>query len=83
MYFVVDVRGLRRWCRPFVWLGANAIAIYVGSEIVRRLLDAAVVTQGSGRTTPKAWVFWDVLEPAFRPWRPKLRLSFAVGFLAM
>ncbi len=30
MYFIVDVRGLRRWCRPFVWLGANALAIYVG-----------------------------------------------------
>ena len=59
MYFIVDVRGLRRWCRPFVWLGANALAIYVGSEVVRRLLDAAVVTQGSGRTTPKAWVFWE------------------------
>ncbi len=81
--FIVDVRGLRRWSRPFVWLGANALAIYIGSEVVRRLLDAAVVTQGSGRTTPKAWVFWDVLEPAFRPWSEAASFVFAVGVLAM
>jgi predicted acyltransferase len=83
MYFIVDVRGLRRWSRPFVWLGANALAIYAGSEVVRRLLDAAVVTQGSGRTTPKAWVFWDVLEPAFRPWPEAASFVFAVGVLAI
>jgi predicted acyltransferase len=83
MYFIVDMRGLRRWCRPFMWLGANALVIYVGSEVVRRLLDEAVVTQGSGRTTPKAWVFWDVLEPAFRPWPEAASFVFAVGVLAM
>ena len=83
MYFIVDVRGLRRWSRPFVWLGANALTIYVGSEVVRRLLDAAVVTQGSRRTTPKAWLFWGVLEPAFRSWPEVASLLFAIGVLAM
>ena len=81
--FVVDVRGLRRWCRPFVWLGANALPLYVGSEIVRRLLDAAVITQVSGSTTSKAWLFWEVLEPAFRA-RPEIAsLVFAVGMVAV
>jgi predicted acyltransferase len=71
--FVVDVRGLRRWCRPFVWLGANALAIYVSSEIVRRLLEAR-----------KSWLFWNVLEPAFRPWPAEIAsLAFAVGVLVM
>jgi predicted acyltransferase len=71
--FEAAVRGRRRWCRPFVWLGANAIAIYVGSEMVRRLLDAR-----------KAWLFWEVLEPALRPWPPEIAsFAFAVGFLAV
>jgi predicted acyltransferase len=83
IYLLVDVRGLRRWGQPFVWLGVNALAIYAASEITRRLLDGALVRQGSGRTTPKAWLFWDVLEPAFRPWPPELAsLVFAVGVLA-
>ena len=28
-YLVVDVWGLRRWCVPFVWIGTNAITIYM------------------------------------------------------
>jgi predicted acyltransferase len=69
---VVDVNGLRRWSRPFVWLGVNALAIYVGSEIARRLLDAW-----------KARLFWEVLEPAFRPWVEFASLVYAVGVLAV
>jgi predicted acyltransferase len=70
--FVVDVRRVRRWCRPFVWLGANALAIYVGSEIVRRVIEAR-----------KAWLFWEVLEPAFRPSPELASFVMAVGVLAV
>jgi predicted acyltransferase len=78
--FVVEVHGWRRWCRPFVWLGGNALLIYVGSEIGRRLLDAPVIPG----TTPKAWLFWRVLEPAFRPWPLEVAsLVFASGVLTL
>jgi predicted acyltransferase len=33
-HYVVDIRGWRRWCRPFVWIGMNAITLYVASGIV-------------------------------------------------
>ena len=79
IYFAVDVRGRRRWCRPLVWLGASPLAIYVGSEVVRHLLDAAVVPQGSGRTTPKAWLFWEVLEPPFSAWPEVASLAIRAG----
>jgi predicted acyltransferase len=72
IHFVVDVRGLRRWSVPFAWLGANALAIYVGSEVVRRLIDQ-----------PKAWLFWELLEPVFRE-RPEVAsLLLAVGILVV
>ena len=72
IYFVVDVRGARRWSLPFAWLGANALVIYVASEVVRRVLEA-----------PKAWLFWEVLEPIFRD-RPEIAsLAFAVAVLAV
>jgi predicted acyltransferase len=72
IYFVVDMRGQRRWSVPFGWLGANALIIYVGSEVVRRLIGA-----------PKAWLFWEVLEPIFRE-RPEIgSLLFAVAILAV
>jgi predicted acyltransferase len=68
IYFIVDVRVLRRWSRPFLWLGVNPLAIYFCSEILRYLLDGAWIQQGVARTTPRAWLFWEILEPAFRPW---------------
>jgi predicted acyltransferase len=84
IYWLVDARGLRRWCRPFAWLGVNALAIYIGSEIVRRLLDAAVVRLDFGRTTPKAWLFWEVLEPALPAWPTEfVSFLFGLGILAM
>lgn len=38
-YYVVDVRQWRRWCQPFIWIGMNAITLYVAANIVspRRL----------------------------------------------
>jgi predicted acyltransferase len=31
---VVDIWKFQLWCRPFVWIGANAITIYVGQGLV-------------------------------------------------
>lgn len=33
-YLVVDVWEFQRWCRPFVWIGANPITIYLIVEVV-------------------------------------------------
>jgi len=78
IYFLVDVRGLRAWSRPFLWLGVNPIAIYICSEVVGHLLERPLLPQGSGRTTPKAWLFWRYIEPALHRW-PTERASFAFG----
>jgi len=37
-YWVVDVRGHRGWTRPFVVYGRNAIAVFVGSGLLAKLL---------------------------------------------
>jgi predicted acyltransferase len=28
-YLVVDIWGFQRWCQPFIWIGSNAILLYV------------------------------------------------------
>jgi len=33
-YFIVDVWQARTWCRPFMWIGMNSIAIYLASNMV-------------------------------------------------
>ena len=32
-YYLVDVRKWRGWCQPFVWIGMNAITLYVAANI--------------------------------------------------
>ena len=34
-YFVIDMRGARRWAFPFVVIGMNAITIYVAQEFIK------------------------------------------------
>jgi predicted acyltransferase len=47
-YLVVDVWERRAWCRPFVWIGCNAITLYILVAIVdfqaiaRRLVGGSV-----------------------------------------
>jgi len=51
-YWLVDVRALRGWARPFMVLGTNAIAVYCASGVAARWLATAPVTLADGRTTP-------------------------------
>jgi predicted acyltransferase len=43
-YLIVDVWRARRWCKLFVWIGMNSIAVYLASSIMRfRVLGARIV----------------------------------------
>jgi predicted acyltransferase len=33
-YLLVDVWKARKWCRPFMWIGMNSIALYLASNMV-------------------------------------------------
>jgi predicted acyltransferase len=83
-FLIVDVAGLRTWARPFVWLGVNPLAIYFLSEMVGHLLEVPWITGRGAPMSPKLWLFWSVLEPAMRPWRPEwASLTFSVLFVAL
>jgi predicted acyltransferase len=80
---VVDARGVRGWARPFQWLGVNPIVIYVLSEIAGRLIDRVWIA-GAAAMTPKAWLFWRVIEPAVEPWTDEsASLIFGLGYVAL
>jgi predicted acyltransferase len=84
LYAVVDLLGWRAWARPFLWLGVNPLAIYCLSEVVGHLLDRSWIHEDGGRTTPKAWLFWRVLEPAFRPRAGEwASLAFGLAFVGL
>lgn len=33
-YYIVDIRGWRGWCQPFVWIGLNPITLYLATSLV-------------------------------------------------
>jgi predicted acyltransferase len=33
-YYIVDVKQWRKWCQPFVWIGCNALTVYVAAQVL-------------------------------------------------
>ena len=57
-YWLVDVRGYKRWARPFVIYGMNAIAVYALSGIIPKLLTMWGWKKG---------IYGALFVPFFRP----------------
>ena len=77
VYWLVDVRGRRRWAMPFAWFGMNAIFAFFFSGVMARLLNLVKV---DGRPL-KAVIF----DGAFGSWLPAhdASLAFALCFVAL
>jgi predicted acyltransferase len=55
-YFVIDVRGYKSWCVPFVWMGANSILIYVAAHgLVNFEHSSQFLFGGLINKTPDVW----------------------------
>jgi predicted acyltransferase len=80
-YFVIDVLGFRRWATPFIVFGTNAIAAYVGSSILVKLLMLVRIASGGEKVGILAWVY----RHAFAPWAGDLNgsLAYAVSYVLL
>jgi hypothetical protein len=47
-YWAVDVRGWKRWCQPFVWIGMNPITLYLASNFMGGLGFAKLANRLAG-----------------------------------
>ena len=76
-YWLVDVRGRRRWAMPFAWFGMNAIFAFFLSGVMARLLYLVKV---DGRTIKDV-----IFAGAFDSWLPAhdASLAFALCFVAL
>ena len=74
-WWLVDVRGVRGWTGPFVTYGKNAIAVYVGSEVLsgRPRHDRV----GLGRTAGSEPGRSASTSCAFASWLPPMLAAFA------
>jgi predicted acyltransferase len=79
-FYVIDVRSLRSWTKPFVILGINAITVYFLSEIVNLSLIYVEIPFGGINAGLKSLIY----EELFASWAGPLHGSFiyALAYLA-
>jgi predicted acyltransferase len=79
-YWLIDMKGYRAWAKPFVIFGSNAIAVFVGSGILARLMALIKWTTAEG--TPidlKTYIY----KTFFVTWAGDLNgsLGFAIAYI--
>ena len=77
MFWVMEVKGRRAWAKPFVVYGMNAIAVFVASGLLARLIGIWGV--GGEGMTLKGWIY----EALFASWAGPLNgsLAFALFYV--
>ncbi len=79
-YWVIDIKGYRRWAKPFEIFGLNAIALYVVADLIAALLDLINVTGSDGlKVSFGSWIY----EHLFASWASPVNasLAFAIAFV--
>jgi predicted acyltransferase len=79
-YWVIDIKGYRRWAKPFEVFGMNAIALYAGAGIMADLLGVIKVSGSNGARIPlQRWVY----DNLFASWASPMNasLAFAIAFV--
>jgi len=78
-YWLIDVRGQRRWATPFVIYGMNAIAAFFLSSLFARILTLIRVGAGEERMALKTWIFQNVYASWLSPINASL--AFALTYV--
>jgi len=80
--WIVDVKGWKAWARPFVWLGMNAIALFVLSTLATLLLLWIKVTGADGKRRSLYGTIYRAVFDHFADQRVG-SLLFALAYLAV
>jgi len=76
-YWVIDIKGYRRWAKPFEIFGLNAIALYVVADLIAVLLELINVSGPDGsKISLGSWIF----EKLFASWASPVNASLAFAF---
>ena len=80
-YFVVDIKRYQSWSKPFRVFGVNAIALFVGTALMARLLGLIKLPWGSETISLQGWIF----QKLFLPWASPINasLAYAIAFVLL
>jgi predicted acyltransferase len=81
-YWVIDINGFRRWAWPFEVFGVNALALFVGSGLMVKLMALIKIPQSDGsKISLQPWIFRNF----FLSWASPINASllYAISFILL
>lgn len=77
-YWLIDIKNYKKWTKPFVIFGVNALALYVGSGILARILGLIRFSGDEGKTVSlQQVIFNNVFLPLGSPINASLMYAIA------
>ena len=81
-YWLVDIKGYKKWTKPFVIFGVNALALFVFSGLLARIMGVIKVTGAEGtQISLQKWIFDSVFLPFSTPINASLMYAISYIFL--
>ncbi len=79
-YWLIDIKGYKRWSKPFVIFGVNALALFIFSGIFARILGMVKVAGADGNEISlQSWIFDTFFLSVASP--VNASLAFAISFI--
>ncbi len=75
--YLADIRGRRRWAKPFVIFGVNALAYFVLASVFTRIL--LLIRVGEEDVRLKTWLYQSIFVPLFGHMNGSL--AFAIFYI--
>jgi predicted acyltransferase len=81
-YWLIDIKGYRRWAVPFVIFGTNALALYFLAELFSHLISIITFARADGtRVDLKTLIFEKVYAPLASPEAASLMFALCTVLL--
>lgn len=79
-YWLIDIKGYRGWTKPFLIFGVNALALFVGSGVMARILGLIRVPGPTEQSISlQQWIFTNIFLPIASPINASL--IYAICFI--
>jgi predicted acyltransferase len=81
-YWLIDIKGYKRWSWPFVVFGVNAIALFVGTALMADAMGLIKISQPDGtKISLQGWIFRNL----YMSWASPINASlfYAISFVLL
>lgn len=81
-YWLIDLKGYKKWAKPFVIFGVNALALFVGSGLLGKMMGLIKFSNADGKTVSlQGAIFNNLFLPFAAPVNASLMYALSyIGF---